>query len=183
MLLFFLSNLYNLDLFCKSLILRLHCMYSSTFHNCMYHNLHNNGWDVLFRASPTFSPSLITMKTVWVLLTLASMFFVCGLCSLKTKHLLYTLILSPWNSFWICCPTCQRTLYSFILLPLKVKTTSYFTSKTWAYSGIKQNCNPRQTSCSKTIGKSGNKGEGCFLRRKGVSRESCYKLKSTGVTW
>lgn len=51
----------------------------------------------------------------------------------------------------------------------------------------KENCNPRQTSGSKTIGKlvglEGWGREAGFLRGNGVRWNGCCQLKSTGVTW
>lgn len=64
-----------------------------------------------------------------------------------------------------------------LLLTLKIKTASSFTSKRWIYSRMKENYSLGQTHCHKTIGKSEEQRRGIFLRRKEVSWEGCYELK------
>lgn len=71
-----------------------------------------------------------------------------------------------------------KKLSNYDIVNFKSKPASYFTSKRWVYSGIRENCNPGQTSCCKTVGKSGEQRRGTlFLRRKGVSCEGFYELK------
>ena len=111
------------------------------------------------------------------------MFFVCPLCSLMTKHLLYTLILSPRELILNIESYLSENFLFLHPVTLTGKNCQLFYQQNMGLFRKKQNCNPRQTRCSKAVGKRGNKGEACFLRRKGVNWEGCCELKSTGVTW
>lgn len=64
---------------------------------------------------------------------------------------------------------------------LKAKTAIYFTSKRWVYlGGKKENFNPGQTTCGKTVGKSWKQRKGTLFKEKSVSWKGCYKLN---VCW
>ena len=90
-------------------------------------------------------------------------FFQC--CSLRFSFLkvLDSLFLQSWFG-----GGSQQLLLNFhvllshsktVLLTLKIKTTKLFYQQKWVYSGIKENCSLRQTSCGKPEASLENKRE------------------------